>query len=306
MRPASFWTAVLLSVAALLGGGAYAIAEYRADAGPQAAVTGYFAALARGDAPAALALGTVPPGPHGFLTSAVLAEQQRIAPLRAVRITAVSGSGSRAVVRFSYALGFATGSRTISGSVAVDRSRGVWRLARAAVATTVRIDQAADRLSFAGTSVPEGRTLLFPGALPARFDTPYLSLAPSTADARFGVSDTAVRVDASAAAQKQLSAALDGKLRSCVSAPPPGADCPLPSPQYVPGSLRGRVTELRLTWRVSSDAAGSIYTTGSAVFIGSYRRLTYDNLPESKQGRVQLPIAATASAVAPLLVRWSS
>jgi hypothetical protein len=109
MRPATFWTAVLLSAAAVLGGSAYAICAHRADPGPQDAVTGYFAALTRGDAPAALAFGAVPRGPHEFLTSAVLAEQQRIAPMRDVRISGVSRTGSRAAVRFSYRLGFATG-----------------------------------------------------------------------------------------------------------------------------------------------------------------------------------------------------
>src|SRR4051812_31040755 len=104
MRRALYWIAVLVALAGLVGGAAYAYVAYRATSGPDGAVKGYFAALARSDAPAALAFGDVPAGPHELLTSAVLAEQQRIAPLHHVQILDVSRSGGAASVRYSYQL----------------------------------------------------------------------------------------------------------------------------------------------------------------------------------------------------------
>src|ERR1700753_1320051 len=106
MRRALYWTAVLIAVGALAGGAVIASPGYSATAGPDGAVRGYFDALARSDAPAALAFGGLPPGPRDMLTSQVLAEQQQIAPLRNVQIHDVRQDGSQATVRYSYRLGF--------------------------------------------------------------------------------------------------------------------------------------------------------------------------------------------------------
>jgi hypothetical protein len=310
MRRWFFWTTVLVALAALLGGSAFAYLGYRETSGPDGAVKGYFAALARSDAPAALGFGALPSGSRDLLTNEVLAVQQKIAPLHDVHISDVARAGSEATVRFSYQLGFAGGNQEVTGSLRVVEHGSGWRLAQTAVATTVRLDQATDRLTFAGSSVPEGPTLLFPGALPVRFDTSYLMLDPSTADVQFGRgSTTTVRVEPTAAARTQLTADIGTQLAACVSAPPPSADCPLPSSRFVPGSLRGRLVgdvARKLTFRVSSDAAGTITTTGTIGFTGKYRRLAYDNVAQSRRGKLQLPVTASSYAVAPLSVRFAS
>jgi hypothetical protein len=306
LRRVLFWAALAVAVAALVGGAVYAYVGYRAVSGPEGAVRGYFAALARSDAPAALGFGTVPDGPHDLLTSDVLAEQQRIAPLRDVRIADVVHNGSQATVRFSYRLAFVAGTRQVTGSVRVVHGGASWRLAQTAVPTAVRLDQAADRVSFAGSSVPTGPTLLFPGALPIRFDTAYLRLAPDTAAVGFGSAPVIdLRVEPTASARAQLSAALAGMLAGCASGPPPSADCPLPSSRYVPGSLHGRILSRQLSFGVSSAAAGTITATGTAFFEGGYQRLAYDNVAEIRRGRLSLPVSASSYAVAPLSPRFT-
>jgi hypothetical protein len=310
MRRFCYWTAVLVAVAALVGGGLYGYLGYRATSGPDGAVKGYFAALARSDAPAALGFGDRPQGPHNLLTSQVLAEQQQIAPLHGLRIVDVARAGSEATVQFSYQLRFARGNQEVTGSLRVVHRDSGWRLAETAVATTIRLDQATDRLTFAGTSVPEGPTLLFPGALPIRFDTSLLALNPGTADVQFGGGSTiVVSVEPTTGARAQLTTDLTRQLTACASGPPPALDCPLPSARYVPGSLRGRLVgdvASRLAFRVSSDAAGTISTTGSVLFTGRYRQLTYDNVVQVHRGRLRLPITASSYAVTPLSVRFAS
>ena len=63
MRRALYWSAVVLAVAVLAGGAVFAYLGYRSTAGPDGTVRGYFAALARADAPAALGFGRLPAGP---------------------------------------------------------------------------------------------------------------------------------------------------------------------------------------------------------------------------------------------------
>jgi hypothetical protein len=304
MRRALYWITVVIAVAALAGGAVYAYLGYRDTAGPDGTVKGYFDALARADAPAALGFGSVPAGPHDLLTSQVLAEQQQLAPLRNLQIQSVARSGSRAAVQYSYQLGFSTGNRTVTGTVQVIDGAAGWRMSQTAVATTVILDQATDRSTFAQAAVPEGRTLLFPGALPIRFDTPYLALTPPAAQVRFGGPHTiALGVRATPAARSRLTAALHQRLTACVSGPPPSVACPLPSNRYVPGSLRGRLVGTLshdIKFSVSPDAAGSIQARGTVAFRGHFRRLTYDNITQSRRGEVRLPVHASAYAVAPL------
>jgi hypothetical protein len=306
MRRALYWAAVVVAVAALVGGALYAYLGYRDTSGPDGAVRGYFAAVARGDAPAALAFGDVPDGPHRLLTSTVLAEQQRIAPLHDVEVTTGDRSGDHAWVRFRYRLDFAAGERTVTGRIPVMQHDGSWRLARSAVPTTIGLDRARDRISLAGAAVPDGATLLFPGALPVQVDSSYLALHV-TGDVRFGTDAVAVRVTPSAAAQSRLGAAIQQQLRTCASGAPAAADCPLPSTRIVPGTLRGRLVGPvagALEYHVASDAAGTIRATGSVAFRGSYRELSYDNVTHVRHGTLRLPIDAASYPQAPLSVRF--
>lgn len=310
MRRALYWTAVLVAVGALVGGAIVAYVGYSATAGPDGAVQGYFAALARSDAPAALAFGGLPAGPRDMLTSQVLAEQEQLAPMRNVQIGKVSQHGARASVGYSYRLDFPAGARTVSGQVQLHDTGAGWRLRRVATAVTVQLGQAVDRSTFAQTSVPPGRTVLFPGALPIRFDTGYLALEPGQPQVRLGAGGTIrLAVRPSASARAQLTRAVQSRMTSCVSGPPPTANCPLPSSRFVPGSLHGKLVgnvSSQIHFSVSSEAAGAIDVNGTVAFRGSYRRLTYDNVTETRRGRLRLQVHAAAYAVRPLKVRFGT
>ncbi|HEY2296625.1 MAG TPA: hypothetical protein VGH43_02765 [Jatrophihabitans sp.] len=303
MRRAVFWTAVVVAAAALFAGSLYAFVAYRETSGPDGAVRGYFAALERGDAPAALGFGDVPRGPTDLLTDQVLAEQQAIAPMHDAQVLAVAEHGDRADVQFSYHLRFADGDQQYRGVLHVIKRDTGWRLASTVVATRIDLQQAVDRLNFAGTTVPGGRVLMFPGALPIRFDTRYLRLDPSTRSVQFtGSRRTDVRVQPTPPARRVLAAHLRSQLRRCVRSA--ALACPLPSPQTIPGSLRGRIAKINCEYRVTSEAAGSISISGSAFFVGRYRTLSYENVAATHRGRLALPVSAQTYPVAPLRVSF--
>jgi hypothetical protein len=306
-----FWAAVMLSLLALGGGTAVAYQAYRSTAGADGAVRGYLAALADSDAPAALAFGDLPAGPHTLLTDAVLREQQRIAPIRRVQIVSVERSGDRAEVAVRYRLEFASGMQIVNDTVAVHKRGHAWRLDRTAVATDLHLAQAVDRATVVGAAVPDGTVLAFPGAVPIRFDTPYLQLAAQTASVSFARPNAAQgRVEVSDAGRRALGAALEKALRGCLAAGK-AADpvCPLPSSRFVPGSLAGRITGSvaeSMNLAVDDTAAGTIDISGSVPFTGSYRELTFDNIAVHKQGLLQLPLASAAYPVSPIVIRWKA
>lgn len=306
MRRAIFWTTVVLAAAAVFAGSLYAYIAYRETSGPDGAVRGYFAALERGDAAAALGFGDLPSGPSDLLTDQVLAQQLAIAPMRDATVESMHESGDHASVGYRYVLQFAGGDQRFSGVLhLVDRGNG-WRLAASAVAVRISIDQAVDRMNFAGTTAPDGRVLLFPGALPINFDTPYLRVDPATRSVRFvGNRRLDVRIEPTRSADKLLAARLRTRLRTCVRPGSSSVACPQPSPRTIPGSLRGRLLSVKCTFRVTSEASGAISISGSAFFRGSYRTLTYDNVPVTHRGRLTLTVDALAYPVKPLAVAFS-
>lgn len=306
MRRAIYWTAVVLAAAAVFGGSLYAYIAYRETSGPDGAVRGYFAALERGDAAAALGFGDLPGGPTDLLTDQVLAQQLAIAPLRDATVESMHESGDRADVGYRYVLRFPSGDEHYSGTLRlVDHGNG-WRLAAAAVAVRIHVAQAVDRMNFAGTTAPTGRVLLFPGALPIQFDTPYLRVDPATRAVQFGGSrHLTVRIEPTRGADRLLATRLRARLRTCVRPGSSTVACPQPSPRTIPGSLRGRLLSVKCRYRVTSEASGSISITGSAFFRGSYRTLTYDNVSVTHRGRLTLPVDAIAYPVKPLAVAFS-
>jgi hypothetical protein len=302
-----FWAAVLLALVALVGGGVVAYKAYESTAGPDGAVEGYFAALGRSDAPAALAFGDVPDGPHGLLTSAVLREQQQLAPLGHVEVVSVEQHGDAARVAVRYRLGFDSGARQVDDVVAVHRSGASWRLDRTAVPVRLELTQAADRVRLAGLRVPTAPTLLFPGALPVRFDTPYLQLAAGSRQLGFTTADDdELQVEASAAGRTAVTAAVTSALQKCLGAHP-DVRCPLPSPRAVPGSLAGRVDgtgPLQLKVTVADAAAGLLEVDGTVPVTGHYRELDFDNLAKARSGTVRVEVSASAYATQPLRLTW--
>jgi hypothetical protein len=304
-----FWLGVVVALVTMVGGGWYAYAEYRATSGPAAAVRGYFAALARSDAPAALAYGTVPDGPHDLLTSAVLARQQQLAPLHDVHIVEVAESGDDATVHFSYRLQFASDDQEFTGSLQVHDTGSGWRLAQTAVATTVQIDEAVDRFTFAGTSIPDGATLLFPGAVPLHFDTPNLQVDPATAAIQFGgANPTEVELRPSPAVKASMAKALTTRLAGCLAGKVAVSSCPAPPPRVVPGSLRGSIDGLvapHLRFTVASTAAGVIEAVGRLPFQGSYRSLSYTNVVTAHRGSLTLSLSAVVPASGRLTIQFA-
>ncbi len=113
-RRGGYWIAVAAAVAVLAAGVLVAVRGRHEAAGPSDVVRAYFAALSRSDAAAALSYADGPGGPTDFLTADVLALQQRLAPLREVRIDGVDDAGIVRRVRYSYVLGFADGDRSVT------------------------------------------------------------------------------------------------------------------------------------------------------------------------------------------------
>lgn len=312
-RRGLYWMAVVLAVVALIGGATVAWVSYSATAGPDGAVKGYLAALARDDAAAALGFGDLPPGPHTLLTSTVLAEQQRIAPLRGVQIAGVAHSGDTATVTVNYRLDFAGGAQQVNDVFPVVRRNGSWRLKATAATTQLNLHQAFDRATIAGNSLPTGTVLLFPGAIPVRFDTPYLGLDAATSNIRMADGPTAdlsvVVTDAGhQAADTAMAAALTTCLAKAGAADP---RCPLPSLRAVPGTLQAAVPgDLRdalarhMTVIVAGDARGVLQVAGQLTLTGRYSALNFDDLPVAQTGSLTLPLLATAFAVVPLRIDW--
>lgn len=300
----------MLALAATVGGSVVAYNGYERTAGPQGVVRGYFAALARSDAASALGFGELPGGPHNLLSGAVLHEQERIAPISQVHIVGVQQRGAKASVTVRYRLGFASGARQASDVVAVYERGSTWRLARTAIATTLQLGQALDRATILGGAVPDGPTLLFPGAVPLRFDTAYLELDPAHAEVHFDAgAQTQLTAQVSAAGGAAVRAALGRALDGCLTR---GAKadprCPLPSERYVPGSLRGVLAApigTDVTVHLLANAAGVIAVEGGASFRGSAQVLDFDDVAVTRTGTVQLQFAATTYATKPLVIQWS-
>ena len=282
--------AVVLAVLVTAGGAAYAYAGSRAATEPADVVRAYFAALARGDAAGALGYGTVPPGPRAYLTDRVLAEQLRVAPIEDVRVGPVRGSNVAVALR----LGFAGGSVPVRSRIGVQRDGSGWRLRQVAVAVAVRLDRARQRATLAGTSLPSRAVLLFPGALPLRFDSPGLQVTGAPDDVWLGppVLRT-VGVGLSPAATRSYRAALAAALRACLA---PGAqpDCPLPaSGRYEPGRLRGQAIDpFRVRIGLDANPDGLVRFDGTVDFRGTYRRLDFANVAQTHQGRLTLAVHA--------------
>lgn len=308
-RRGLFWAAALVAVALAVTGGVLAWTGWRNSAGVEGAIHGYFSALQDGDASRALAFGTVPDGPRTLLTGEVLTAQQRIAPIRNVTVLSVTRDGSRAIASVRYTLDYPGAPQVTVDTVGLHRSGSDWRLDEVAVPGTLTLAGAGQRAEIVGAAVPKGQVLMFPGAVPITFDTPYLALDPQSSRVGFTARPGAeVGVAVSVAGRTALVKLVTGELKDCLAKPAAASTCPLPTPMTVPGSLKGSLTgdvDKALRATVTDDPRGMIAVSGTVAFTGSYRTLDFSNQPVARSGKDTLPLTARAYAVKPLVVAWT-
>lgn len=303
MRRAWYWLAVLLAAGVTVAGCMIAYAQYqRSEDDPSAVVRAYFTALAHDDAPDALALGDPAPGSHAYLTSEVLRDQLRVAPISKITVTDENGTGATRTVRYSMQLGFAAGARTVSGHVTVRREGSSWRLAQTAVREELDATGATSRFTIAGAEIPDEPITLFPGAVPVLPDTPNLRPSTDGVVSFGGSSVTQVGVEVSTNGRTAVLAAMRAMLIKCFpKSAPSGAQCPLPpDPRVVPTSVRGTLNTAdldKLDCSVSSNASGEIEVAGSVRITGSYQHLDGNNLPHTVRGTFGVYVSAVTPSV---------
>jgi hypothetical protein len=312
-----FWLAALVSVFAVAGGGFIAINSYFNSAQPSAVAMSYFAALARGDAARALSYGPVPPGNTAYLTTDVLKDQLAVGAISHVQVLSVARTGSTgdsAKVNVSYQLSGSGTGHVVTDTVPMIRKNRRWWLADTAVTTKVSLSRAQQRATFAGAAVPTGSVLLFPGALPIKFDTANLELGGTGSSVQFaGGNNTGLLVEASAAGIGAARASVGAALTSCLAATSADVFCPVPglgstTVRAVPASLHGTLAAKAtdgLAVTVSPAPSGVLLIDGAVSVNGHYVSLAYANTttPVSSD-KISVTIAAQCYATKPDAVTW--
>jgi hypothetical protein len=307
-----YWVSVLVAIFMVAGGISYGYAGYRNTAGAQGAVRGYLEAVARGDAADALAYGSIPSGSRSYLTADVLRQQLQAAPMRDILVVSSTPAAGGQLVTFSYDLAFAGGAVRVSDSVGVHRTGGHWRLDRVAASPLFEGTQATNRMTLAGVKMPQTGVLLFPGAVPVHFDTPYLRLSLDTEQLTLSDSGaTPLKVELTAPATALVKHDLADLLDACgagrAGSLSDSSRCPVPDDEAVPGSLQGtfhdEADDLALV--VDDNPSGSVSISGAARFEGKYRSLDFDDVPQSRTGKLTVLFTAAGYAVSPLHLRFT-
>lgn len=279
----------------------------------------YFDALAAGDAPAALALADAPP--HGpYLTSVVLRQQLRTAPLVDLALVGTTTLGATATVEVRYQLLFGTGARSISDTARLVRRGSSWRMSR--VASTVQVSAGAPlagRVRLAGRKLPAAGVTLFPGALPLAADAPALrvlaSTSPGGADDQpairlaDGQLSARARVDLSSQLREQAERATQALLAACLAPASKDPLCPLPdSARPVPGTLHGSAPALAtVNPRIGLEeaAAGVISVRAQLPVQGSWQVWDFENQVIRRTGPVTVAVDARVFVDRPTQAYWN-
>ncbi|MEP6599163.1 MAG: hypothetical protein ABJB98_06930 [Actinomycetota bacterium] len=307
-----FWSALIGAFALFAAGSTVAMVSYLGQDDPGRTVRGYFAAVARGDAEAALGYGELPSGSHALLTREVLSVQRRIASISHVSAQPVNRTGQTARMAVRYRLGFRAGSVAVSDEVTLVHHGRSWRLAIAAVPVTLGLARAEHRASIAGGAVPAGDVVMFPGAMPITFDTANLVLGDQSRVVRFAASGfMAISVGVSSAGRSAATAAVDSALARCLAAATSDDPrCPLPGdPRGVPGSLRGKATSraaTAATVSVGTGPDGLLEVAGWITVAGRYAKLDFNNVPVITSDTQTVKFTAHCYATAPGTIEWSS
>lgn len=306
---AVFWLAVLLAFAAVGGGSALAFTAYEEETAAEHVVREYLAAIAGGDAAAALAYGDLPDGDSDLLTAEVLAAQLAIAPITSVEVD-ISAGPAEASAQVTYQLGFATGAQTVEDTLLLTRSGRIWRLVTVAVPVTMRVTNGANRATLAGADIPAGQHLLFPGALPIAFDTENLGLEPETRVVRFAQdSDLEEAAELTEAGTAAVATALDAAFEACLAGTAAAPTlCPLPDdPRAVPGSLSGTVDAPAAEVVLIETQAGNdglVRITGEVTVTGQYQQLDFNNQRVVKTGELVVEVRAACYVTSPETIIW--
>lgn len=306
-RRVLFWGTLALALATLIAGIAVAYRGYRQTTTPAGVVRAFFVALQREDARSALGFSVMPDGDRRLLTDDVLRRQQGSAPISDVRISSTRTRGDRGTVALSYRLAAPSGLRRVQDSVPVVRTGNGWRVARPAATVAGGVDDGGEYARLAGYGLGTRAVLVFPGALPVTYVTPFLALDPESALARLG-DQTGLTLNTvpSPAGRTALTAGLIKLAGACLIAATPDPLCPVLSEVMVPGSLRGGTVGADVgDLQISFDAHGLVHATGSVhVTDTSYRELDPNNQPVLHRGDVDIQIYAVGYPVAPLTLRW--
>ncbi|HEX8079276.1 MAG TPA: hypothetical protein VF557_03625 [Jatrophihabitans sp.] len=309
--------AALLSAVLAVALGLLALDRHAERSSPESVARSYFQALADGDAPAALALAADPPRGQ-WLTSVVLGQQLRLAPLADISVRPASRLGSTATVEVRYRLLFGSGARSVSDTARLTRRGSSWWMSR--VASTVRVtagSPGADRLRLAGRKLPAAAVMLFPGALPLAADPPGLRVRDTGPASGAGdrlmvrLADAEllakVAVSMSAALRAQVEQAVDRLLAGCLK----GSNdplCPLPgSDRPVPGSLRGSAPLIKtVTPRIALAAAqpGVVSVRARVPVQGSWQVWDFENQAVRRTGKVTVEVSARVALDRPAVARW--
>lgn len=305
--------AALLCAALATGLGLTAAHRSAARSGPESVVRAFFQALADGDAPAALALADHPPD-SPWLTSTVLGQQLRAAPITGISVLDSSRLETTATVRVRYQLRYPDGPREVTDTARLVRHGSSWRLVRVAGPVRVTAGSAdAGRLRLAGRRLPPALVLLFPGALPLAVDPPALQavavsgelpvvrLAPDALVAR-------ARVSIPPALRAQAVQAVDRLVARCLAAGSRDPLCPLPATgRPIPGTLHGSARPL-----VPGGARIVLERGGSAVLSirarltvqGSWQVWDYQNQVVARRGTATVDLLARVASGRPADAFW--
>lgn len=309
--------AALLS--AVLAGalGLTAVNRHAARSSPESVARSYFQALADGDAPAALALAANPPrGP--WLTSVVLRQQLRLAPLADISVRQANRLGSKATVEVRYRLLFGSGARSVIDTARLTRRGSSWWMSR--VASQVRVTAAspgADRVRLAGRKLPAATVTLFPGALPLAANPPGLQVRDAGSTSGAGdqlmvrLADTQllakVAVSMSAALRAQLEQAVDRLLAGCLQSGSNDPLCPVPdSDRPVPGSLHGSappISAVKPRIALASDP-GVVSVRAKVAVQGSWKVWDFENQAVQRRGKASVEVSAQIALDRPAVARW--
>ena len=310
-RPGLFWFALLVSAVVFVGAGTVAVVSYYANPSPTDVVTGYFSALAADNAKGALAYGDVPAGDHRYLTAEVLKQQLAVAALGPAQMLDSTEAADTASVSVHYSLKFSSGSKSVADVVKLVKRSGRWRLANSAIVSNISLAEAGHRMSFAGTTPPDGPTIVFPGALPLHFDTPNLEVESDEAAVSFAQApDHQLDVELSPAGTQAVQTAVNMAVAACLATTSTDALCPAPAAvsgaRVVPGSLHGGdPTGLTMTTHVTTSDDGLISVEGSFDTDGTFTTLDYNNVATPSKGSVSVDFAAQCYITDPNTIMWT-